>query len=71
MIRKALVISENLAERIKEFRHDYRLISEQEALRLLLEYGLETQGDKYVNAAANSSLQDSPATADGAGTSTR
>ena len=71
MIRKALVISENLAERIKEFRHDYRLISEQEALRLLLEYGLETQGDKYVNAAANQALQDDTPTLDGAGTAAR
>ena len=71
MIRKALVISENLAERIKEFRHDYRLISEQEALRLLLEYGLETQGDKYVNAAAHQSLQDDPSTSDGSDTASR
>lgn len=71
MVRKALIISADLAERIKEFRHDYRLVSEQEAFRLLLEYGLETQGDKYVNAAANQSLQDDPATAERAGTASR
>ena len=71
MIRKALVISENLAERIKEFRHDYRLISEQEALRLLLEYGLETQGEKYANAAANQSLQDDPPTSEGSSSTAR
>ena len=71
MVRKALIISADLAERIKEFRHDFRLISEQEAFRLLLAHGLETQGEKYANAAANQSLQDDPATVDGAGTSTR
>lgn len=71
MVRKALIISEDLAKRIKEFRHDYRLISEQEALRLLLKYGLETQGEKYANAAANQALQDDTSTVDGAGTSTR
>ena len=71
MVRKALIISEDLAERIKEFRHDFRLISEQEAFRLLLEHGLETQGEKYANAAANQALQDDTPTLDGAGTAAR
>ena len=71
MVRKALIISADLAERIKEFRHDFRLISEQEAFRLLLEHGLETQGDKYVNAAAHQSLQDDTSTSEGSSSTAR
>ena len=71
MVRKALIISEDLAERIKEFRHDFRLISEQEAFRLLLEHGLETQGEKYANAAANQSLQDDTSTSEGSSSTAR
>ena len=71
MVRKALIISADLAERIKEFRHDFRLISEQEAFRLLLEHGLETQGEKYANAAANQSLQDDTSTSEGSSSTAR
>lgn len=40
MIRKALIISDDLHSRVADFRFENRLLTEQEAFRLLLERGL-------------------------------
>ena len=41
MVRKMLILSEELAERVSDFRFSNRITSYQEAVRLLLEYGLD------------------------------
>jgi hypothetical protein len=40
MVRKMLILSEELAERVSDFRFSNRITSYQEAVRLLLECGL-------------------------------
>jgi hypothetical protein len=43
-VKKLVPLPADLAERIKTFRHDQRINSENEAIRQLLELGLKAAG---------------------------
>jgi hypothetical protein len=53
MLRKQLLLSENLAARITDFRFENRINSEQETMRLLMEYGLEWKGKRDADSTGN------------------
>ena len=61
MIRKQMLISEELQEKIREFRFNYKFDTEMDALRTLLSVGLslyeERENDVRHSVGATGSLQ--------------
>jgi hypothetical protein len=61
MVRKALIIADDLYSEIADFRFANRLVSEQEAFRVLLERGLAYQEGKNDRSGVERSLREDKA----------
>ena len=61
MVRKALIIADDLYSEIADFRFANRLVSEQEAFRILLERGLAYGEGKNDRGGVKGALRNDPA----------